>query len=424
MNSILEIESIDTIKELVNNESYELALTTIFKLVHELVWDERLKFKYVHIPELDEVAQNIGKAIFKKNNHSFKKRESNTINLLIASEVYDTGGHTRVLKDIISAASKPTIVLLTDVFGHYASGQLSLGSVFQILGDASVLVLPKMGMVEKIQNLYRMIQSLPIHSIGIFAHHQDVVAYSAFNELIPIPQVYIHHADHNPTLGATIRHYVHIDLTLGNKANCERAGVSNIKYLPLFALKNFRPYKDSAVLTSATSGAFSKFTTVGNLAYVEIIKTILKRTGGKHFHIGPIPSEYLKLISQGLVDSGLDPSNFVYMGPVSSLSQSLVDNLIDVYITSAPVPGGKAYVEALGCGIAIVRFLDSREGMPIYTLNQEHSFSNFDLTWRNLNELDYALSTINLRYQFHKTKEFFLMNHDPDIFATLVQEFF
>lgn len=421
----LKFESLAVINKMVRDGEYEMALNAVFAVCNKLVFDKNLKFKFIHMPEIDKLVQEIGRCVYKQLPSTLLSNGGRqAVNLLIATELYQTGGHTRVLEDIVLAARNPTIVLLTDVFDRYASGKLFLGAVVNKLKDASIVVVPKMGMVDKLINILNFIKFFRPASIGILAHHQDVVAYSACNDLINTQQIYVHHADHNPTLGATIKHYIHMDVTQGNQKICEHAGVTNVVQLPLVGKKRFRPYEKKHQFSTAMSGTFNKFTMEGEFAYVEIVKTILKRITGLHFHIGPIPDDYLRIMHAELMGSGIDPARFRYLGPVDSLCDALVNSNVDVYITSAPVGGAKAYVEALGCGIAIVKFKKFFDGQTALNFNEEYSYSGDHLTWETLEELDHALSNIDLSLEFEKSRKYFMLNHDPELFTKLIHNFF
>lgn len=424
-NTILKFRSLESINKIILEGDYESALNTIFVLCSNLVNESGFKFKYVHIPELDQSVQEIGKCVYKQQFSNLTTQEGeHAVNLIIATELYQVGGHTRVLEDIVSVARKPTVVVLTDIFDRYATGQLVLGSVFNNLNRASVIVIPKMRMLDKLKNLFNLIRFLKPNTLGILAHHQDVVAFSACNDLIKTQQVFVHHADHNPTLGATMKHYVHMDLTLGNQRFCVNSGVTNTVYLPLFGKKRFRSSGKNGQFSTAMSGTFNKFTTEGDFAYTKIVKTILKKINGQHYHIGPIPDDYLKIICSDLIESGIDPSRFRYLGVVDSLSDTLFNNNIDVYLTSAPVGGGKAYVEALGCGIAIIRFKKFFDGLTTSNYNEEYSYSPDHLSWETLDELDHALSHIDLSLEFEKSQKYFMLHHNPEHFLQQVYKYF
>jgi hypothetical protein len=278
--------------------------------------------------------------------------------LLIATELYALGGHTRVLEDMASELAQPTIVL-TDLFQACEQDPKKVAWVKGLFPHANVLVLPAGSYWQKCEMLRRFTLALNPRGIVYFGHHQDPIPFVA-TLASPAPhKVFIHHGDHNPSLGCTIESLRHVDLSDGVREVCAHHLGTPPSTLPLHVedqgAKLFGPVL-GADFSVVTSGHPAKFARSGAVALQQIVQTTLATVHGKHFHIGPLEADWIAEIRAALQASGIDPSRFVHLGWVPSLWQSLKALDAAFYIGSAPLGGGRAAVEAQGCGYPIVYF--------------------------------------------------------------------
>lgn len=400
LTTSLKFNNVEVYEKALNEKKHEEVLHSIFRLTTKLVYDKRLINNFNQLPQLDNIIQNVGLKIFDESHHDFNESERNT-SVFICTEIYSTGGHTRILEDIISKLSGPSAIILTDIFDRYATGKLNFNYTVKNLKNTSIIALPKMSLVDKVRNLYDVLKTIKAKSITLIAHHQDVIAYSSCNSRVKIPQLFIHHADHNPTLGATIKHYKHIDLNNALYRLCQDAGEVQPYILPMTSKKQFKNYVHKSNYSTATSGSFNKFCTYGELSFANIVKTILTSSTGNHYHIGSIPDEYLKYIDIALTTAGIDSYRFKYLGNVNSLTDALLKNDVDIYITSAPTGGGKAFVDATSCGIAIFRFTVPHETQRIQKYIENYFYPNNLPTWSNLTELSNNFNNYNISELFN-----------------------
>jgi hypothetical protein len=414
MKTALYLRSVEPLDELIIKGDYEKALGIICNTCSSMVSNKDFKFQFNQIPQLDTAVQAIGEKLYEARKDIFgQTRPILPVNVFIATELYQVGGHTRVLEEIVDNAKLPSIIILTDLFNNYSNGKLKLGRLFGRLSKTSVFVLPSGTYVEKIKSLHNFIVNTNPKTIGIVAHHQDVVAYAACNAKLQPKQVYIHHADINPTLGPSVRHYVHLDLSLPDFLLCKEAGFVEPMYLPMSMPKNFKDFFKSTFST-ATSGSFDKFLRTGPLSYCQIVKAILQTIEGVHYHIGPIPQDYLQEIQSFLITVGVDPGRFVYIGPVENVISTLQQYDIDVYITSAPTDGARGYIEALSVGLPVVRFVnDDPDERYIQKVYKEKFYSPNHKSWSSTDELKLSLLAIKFEFDAAVSREHFNKYHDP-----------
>lgn len=278
--------------------------------------------------------------------------------LLIATELYALGGHTRVLEDVARELAEPTIVL-TDLFGSCEQDPQKTAWVKSLFPKANVLVLPAGSYWQKCEMLRRFTLALNPRGIVYFGHHQDPIPFVATLASAAPHKVFVHHGDHNPSLGCTIEALRHVDLSDGVREVCAAHLHTPPLTLPLHVedqgARLFGPVQRSDC-SVVTSGHPAKFARRGAVALQQIVQTTLATVGGQHFHIGPLDADWVAEIHAALQAGGTDPSRFVHLGWVPSLWQSLKALDAALYIGSAPLGGGRAAVEAQGCGYPVLYF--------------------------------------------------------------------
>lgn len=279
--------------------------------------------------------------------------------LIVATEIYATGGHGRVLADIADRAGGPVMLVLTDALGNYGQGRPHVSLMPGGELACPVVLMPAGGLADKVRNLKRMMASLSPRTVYLLAHHEDVVAYAACSPAAGVPAVLVHHCDHHPALGSTCAHYVHADVTRTAQRLCADHLGRPTEYLPLYVQDRGCKLFDYPLpeLATVTSGSPVKYATAGPLAYHNAVAALLEAIDGRHFHIGELPNDYPERLRASLARRGIDPGRFVHIRSVASVWQTLREIDACIYVGSFPVGGNRALVEALGCGYPSAAFL-------------------------------------------------------------------
>ncbi|MEY4563888.1 MAG: hypothetical protein RLZZ618_3165 [Pseudomonadota bacterium] len=318
--------------------------------------------------------------------------------LIVASELYQVGGHSRVIEDCVRELKSVTLVL-TDVFSSYRKQPAHLNWVMDTYENISLIVLPQLSVWAKCKALRLLTQRLNPRSILYFNHHQDPIGLVGTMQHPGSRKAFIHHADHNPSLGCTLPGMVHADFTDELPAICSRELHTHAPVLPLYApdagRKTFSPVEPDAY-SVVTSGTQIKFTRDGEFALHLIVATVLQATRGQFIHIGPLADDWLIEIRGHLETQGIDPLRFVPLGSVPSLWQTLLTIDAHVYLGSAPVGGGRAAIEAQGCGYPLVFFrIGDRQALTAIDSVYATPSSN----WSSLQELQQLLSRMGSRLE-------------------------
>ncbi|MBC7482955.1 MAG: hypothetical protein H7337_13885 [Rhizobacter sp.] len=361
------------------------ALARIVAGVHQTYLKPEFSHHALFYPQLDRrLEQLAAKLAAEKPAPSALGRGHGT--MLIATELYELGGHSRVLEDVSKEVTHPVIVL-TDLFHTYDRSPAQADALLRRFPQAAVLVLPPGSYWEKCALLRQAAIAINPRDILYFGHHQDPIPYVGTLAL-PAPAKHLfHHADHNASLGCTIPSLAHIDFSETLREVCAHRLERPVGWLPMFVpdagRKVFAPVEGQR-FSVVTSGHPAKFRRSGEQALQEIVATVLETITGCFFHIGPLDAEWVTAIRRALAARGLDPQRFVHLGQVPSVWETLKHLDAHCYLGSAPVGGGRAAIEAEGCGYPLVFYKGHDAGSLLanFTL-----YANQELGWVTLAEL-------------------------------------
>jgi hypothetical protein len=342
----------------------------------------------------------------------------------IVTELQLTGGHTRVVSDLIMAddatarSGEPVTVLVTDVVAQHNPAAAAL---LLELG-AQVETPPPGDHGARLTWLKGRLSALSPRTTRLVLHPFDSVALAAAQPGLTGELVFLHNADHNLALGVTLAHSLHVDFHAKGFYNCrERQGVRDNVLWPLTAtdLGPRSPIYAGGPIRTCTCGGAEKFEPQFKrdlapypLRYSELAPLIPHATGGVHVHIGPLSDEALRVIGEGLDRLGVARKRFVHVPSVPSLWEALKTLEIDLYVSSFPLGGGRATVEALGAGLPICVHSNYRSIM----LTPENEIYQGALIWRTPEDLVRCLTNLttdDLSRHARAARGYYESHHHP-----------
>lgn len=377
-----ECEQIDG---LIENDKLSEAMALMANSVNSNFLKPGVAHHSLYYPGFDQRLQTLASVMLDR--HALGEQPSTQENhLIIATELYQIGGHSKVLEDFSRELKNPVIVL-TDAFGTLHKDPSQLAWIEDRHPHAQVAVLPHSSLWTKAEVLWAFVSRLQPQSITYFNHHQDPVPFVGTLGFKATRKSLVHHCDHNPSLGCTLKDVQHVDITLKLQETCSATlGIPTQilrLHVPDQGVKTFAPMQGQN-FSVVTAGRAGKFLREGPLALKEIARHTLSNITGVHVHIGPLPQDWHEDIARHLKSHGLDPRRFVSAGAVSSLWSTLLQLDTAVYIGSAPVSGGRGAIEAQGCGYPVLPFTGFDDGSLLADFS---SYANLDLGWSTLDEL-------------------------------------
>lgn len=289
---------------------------------------------------------------------------------------------------------------MTDLFSRCQFGGYGIPLKIQ-QNSYSVILTPPGTVLEKTNFLANLINSENPRAIFHFGHHQDCIGYAAV-ELANqnSKSVIFHHCDHDPSIGATMKHAIHCDFTQEVSSFC-KAFNKNVISFPLVSLKPLatRPSNLDTEICFATSGAANKFDgSIDDIHYADVILRLLKHfPRSRMLHIGPLEREMLDKINSVLEEVSGARERFFTIGQVPSVSEAVLSHSATIYLSSFPLAGGRATSEAQSIGLPVI-FFDKGTDKPLESWKS--IYANKTLSWNSLDELVKKANYCMLNYEF------------------------
>ena len=395
------------------------ALSLIKSWLDPLALDFRLHGQVFSSPDLDQLCLKIGQNIYNKLNLSSKDTTSNsrTSTILVASELYLSGGHTKVLKDYVNALEAPNkVILVTDPTDTVNHAQIN---DYFAQASAQIYFSPRFtSTLTKLEWLMRTLHSLAPQETYLFNHANDPIAVAAMQADLVTNLKFVHHCDHTITLGIHLPKATHLDFRpLGFKHCRHNLHITNNKYVPLVTSDLGCPPPSNRFFTqnelhTCTSGAY-KFEAPYAFNLMSELPKWLQLTGGIHTHIGELSPSSIKCIRDKLSELGISQQQFKVIPFTSSLWKTLISEQIDLYIDSFPIAGSLSVVEAMGAGIPTA--IHHNYKTPLWS-NVGFAYPEAFI-WQTPVELGNWLSTLNvetLEQHSQLARQHYLKYHQPE----------
>lgn len=377
--------------EHVDAREFGAALSALQQFVEQVIFDPASVAKVFTSLDLDLLCKKIALAKSRSLESPVPADRRGTV--ILVSELSKAGGHNELIKDIarLGLFPGPLSIVQTDCFDRVDD---AVSKSFGESAGVDVQALDGAGIDEKFEVLVASLRRAPPEKLLLLAHNQDALAvaaaFAAKAASANTEVVYVHHGDHHLSLGAATQDFVHVDPhnigyyhcrdELGNRCN---------HYWPLTVgvqadHRRKTPFLSEGSLVTCSTGRAEKFE-VGSYLYdyFELLPRILRTTGGRHVHIGHLHPAQLERLNAAMAAAGVHRSRIVHIPWVDSVAQALVAHEVDLYISSFPLGGGKATLEAMASGIPLL----------MHQSYQSRFFGGVDIAypgafvWRNVAEL-------------------------------------
>lgn len=390
MNNSLSISGFsETFEPLITENRLPEAVSFIFNLAHEIFTRGEYKGVCLRLPELDAGLIQLSNLM---RSNTEEAPAPGTTHVCLVTEVYLTGGHRTVLNSICEEI--PCHVIFTDLFERITTGKIPLNGLITPKALSSITLNPD-SLIGKIQSAVQLLNSLSPKRVWLFNHHQDVVSLLA--ALIfdaGRRSIFVHHCDHDPGLGATIKFPVHLDFTEELLHSCASIGLDPSLLALYMRSASRRANHQGAHLVVVTAGSHSKFTgTMRGIKYRDVVRTLLHHRRVSIFHhIGAVSDQYIAEFKAFLANSGIDPERMIFAGQVLSVSDYALSVGAQVFLSSFPLGGGATTSEIQSAGIPVVYFDPNQQEKPLCSIASV--YASPELEWRQLEDLHFILDKL------------------------------
>jgi hypothetical protein len=345
----------ETYVRLLRENKLDELLGLIARLAHNSFNTKNNVGRKLFYPELDKAIIGIANVLKVRDEIGATNKD---LQVIIGTEFYRTGGHTRVAK-AFCGLSKYNLIVLTDIFGRNKGA--SDPAIKEIFKPFPMITLSRDSMLEKTAFIVSLLKNLRPRKIICFNHFQDPIPLVAMAAIPEGVKVFYHHCDYKPSLGASLGDFIHIDTTEVGRSICEIHSEANRPIaapIPSETSYNFDVvFDDDLNLNTISMGHQSKYIISQYShpsSYPHVIAEVLLQSKGKHFHIGNLTEDALAIIATVLKENDIDFERFAYLGEVPE-GVRLVQNIPNpVYIPSFPIGGGLSITQMKACGVPIL----------------------------------------------------------------------
>lgn len=374
---ILDTERIAA--QLLDARRHSEASDRISAMVQRVAHDPRFTGSKIFLPGLDRLVERLGAELLPPPGVGLPSPGAG-IPVIVATEVYADGGHTRIVEELARMLGD-AVVILTNYFGGAGRPANRLPAA---IGAMPAVVLPEDSAANSIVRLNALCRRMA-SEVYLLSHPHDVVANAALSSAMPVPVFFLHHCDHRPSLGPTIGPFVHVDLVRHMHAFCSAALQRPVEYWPqgvedLGARRFTDPLQ---AIGTACSGTVHKFAWAGPLAYPKVVRSLLTSGVADHYHIGDLPDAARQQVHAELSAHAIPSERFHHVGQVRSLWQTLLDLPVHVFVGSAPLHGLRTAIEVQGAGVPILPFRQPAHGL----LNERGLYHEGTTFWSSPEEL-------------------------------------
>jgi hypothetical protein len=330
----------------------------------------------------------------------------------LASEIYQLGGHTRLIEDFVRLApGYRHVVLVTSCGRPLAESALRPGT------DCELYVLEETDRLAKLQSGLRILEEIAPDAVLGLGHPFDPLVGLLIEFYRPRRKVHVHHADHSFSLVPAAKDFPVAVLFRGAAEALRTAGVRRIVHLPVTCTDPRSsmaagaavalPPLDNSPFTTATSGSPNKFDPRSDADYLDLLAVRYSAKHGRHLHFGPLRPEMVEQIEALQLKLGRT-GDFVQIPFVPYLSVALAAVRPDLYVGSYPMGGKRASVEAMAAGCPIAAWQQEGYHSAAEIVYPEH------LRWDDLDELAGILVNFTQeKREWHsqRSRECFERNH-------------
>ncbi|WP_130470757.1 hypothetical protein [Candidatus Magnetaquicoccus inordinatus] len=379
--------------ELLKAGKIEELLAHMWKVaLHCSIYSPQYRGSYLYLREMDLFLHAVGQLLSRALPNT-QITDPGDLFLYAATAIYEVGGHTRVLEDVVKSFPEyQHVLLLTDM----KTIPDLLVERFREL-NITVIIVEGGSYINKIVQLKNLIAKYQPKCLFNFAHPYDVIVNSALTGY-QVPVLFDHFANNLPCLGATRADFLHIDHSETCFHYCQKNSGVTPHWIRLTAEDHgaaLLPAAAEALTCVTCAGDPSKYVGVVEFSYPQLLAALFKAGVSLCYHVGPLPEHVRDSFKNKIAALGEDPDKFQAVGPVASLNELLHRLKPDFYFDSHPVTGGKTIIEALSAGIPI---LLPRPRTGSQFLNRDLTFGAA-ITIHDLQDIDAALS------RFRKEKD-------------------
>ena len=360
------------------------------------------------------------------------KENSNDRTLHVATEVYSSGGHTRVINNWIKFEGKEQDLLIINSKRSQITDWLKNTL---IVAKGKIILLQEKDDLEKAKELFNIAKNYK--RIILHVHPNDIIPILAFSNSKIRRKIYFYnHADHVFWLGLTINKCV-LDLTFdGRIMSLKKRGVKNTKVLSIPLEKNIKEEKvvdrnqiyklynlecnSKVIFSMATEYKYNTILKYNFFEFLEELIPFLIENNTYFLIAGPsLSKESWKKIYEK------SKKRIIPLGIVSKEKVKELWKIVDIYVDSFPLNSYTCLLEAIANNIISVSLktpipdLDCLKDIKIDSMEKFIEEIKKNIINRNnisKENIEFKLEKFHFKNGFlNNLKKIYLENDEKDI---------
>lgn len=183
---------------------------------------------------------------------------------------------------------------------------------------------------------------------------------------------------------------------------------------------SYTPFAQHERLTTASGAArFYKVDGRPPFRYLDMVLQLLQKTGGRHYHFGPIPDEIAQEIKKKLREMELPEDCFIHIPWAENLPKVLLQKHVDIFIEPFPVVSYKISMDVLSAGIPIIA------KKSLHRMETTDFLPPDSLFWESAEEFISLLGSLKkgkLEILSQQAKHYFEENHSKQVIENYIRK--
>lgn len=345
---------LDRAREAMAAGDLETVLDRVTSMYRALGWSDEYPLFPAGVREADRLLEEAGRALLGDGGGAHSRPLEG--DLVLATLLYGTGGHTAVIADLAAALPAPPAALWLTM--AHPGARLGGPRPLERSGLAEVATVFEGDTLESARRLVEELKALRPARVFLLHHPDDCVAVVAAAAAAAMGSsvCLLHHADMYPSAGLYLSGAKIVDFTPRACGFTRSMLGLPSDWLPLTCPDpgtNNRSFMTTGKVVTAVSGAYAKIAAMSFPPYPELVASILECTGGTHVHVGPLFPPLAAEIEEALSRSGLDRGRFIPVPEAPTLVHALKEHAVDLLLATYPYGGARTAVEAMAAAVPV-----------------------------------------------------------------------
>lgn len=367
--------------------------------------------------EADQLLEKIGSDLWDSRVTQCSAEPALSGNLLIASSLFTTGGHTATIKDLADNLSEPPVALWLTQPITTGAKKISDRAIRRTGLETIVRTFVGGSPLEKARQMIDALAELKPARVFLSHFSSDCAAVLVAAAALKMGSrvCLLHFADKNPTSGLFLSGIDIIDFTPRACAFTRDMLKLRSAFVPLTCPDpgvESPHFLSKVQLTTAVSGSLGKVKGMRGPDYPVLVAGLLQATSGYHVHIGPLSKKMLVAIRFILFRKKISCDRFKWIAQAPTLIQALREHHIDLVINTYPAGGARTAVEVMAAGLPMMWHSPTPELDNLFAQTRYPDA----FIWRNQEELFSRLQSADrswLEEQGGAARKFYEDNHHP-----------